>query len=133
LRADVVDGRLVHGALAVPIDGALDRALAGRRSAVVGVRPDDFCLASDAGQAPRGAVRVEARPSALEYLGPGQELRFDLGAGTDCVAMVDAHAPLTLGGPVALSVDVARVHLFDEGDGATFDSGHSVDDLGRCA
>jgi multiple sugar transport system ATP-binding protein len=63
LAADAVDRALVYGALRVPLDDRLRVALDGRRSVVLGIRPDDLGVQSDAAD----GVRVAVVPQLLEF------------------------------------------------------------------
>jgi ABC-type sugar transport system ATPase subunit len=112
LPAELVDGALVHAALRVPLDDRLRLALDGRRSVVLGIRPDDLAFGDE------GAVRFTVLPELLEYLGSEQAVEFSLtGGGERSVALVSPRAPVQLGAPLELSVDPDRIHLFDDDSG----------------
>ncbi len=111
LAAEVEDGALVHGALRVPIDARIAGALNGRRSAVLGIRPDDLDAGGD------GAVRFTVVPQLLEYLGAQQAVEFSLGDGERSTALVSPRARVGLGVPVELSAEAAAIHLFDADSG----------------
>ena len=111
VTATVADGALDlgHGnRLALPAS-ALERA-AGRERVTVGIRPEHFSPAAD-GPLISGST-INGRVQVVEPLGADTLVHLAIGDGT-LIARVPPEVRPTVGSPLAIGVDPARIHLFD--------------------
>ena len=116
IDVDVRDGNVVHESFSIPLptaeDGAtdtIDRA-DGNRSAVLGVRPEDFYLASE--YPDMGETTFEATVTVTEPLGDSLLLYCRIG-DTEFKVQAEPRSTLQPGDEVELTYDPARLHLFD--------------------
>jgi multiple sugar transport system ATP-binding protein len=136
-----LDGGSVHFAgYSVPIaDGAAPEG--APKKVILGIRPTDF---EHAASAESDLPRITVRPDVVEELGSETHVVFTLDApnvdleavreATDlesgdegrlfaddravCTAVLDARRAVTVGQPLELSIDHARIHFFDPVTGA---------------
>jgi multiple sugar transport system ATP-binding protein len=132
LNATVEDGALQLPLGPLPVDGPLAARLGGLQRGervIVGIRPEDFAdaAADEHGEGPvltavadvvesTGSdvfVHIPLPAGAATVSATGEAAR--LGLPSEIVACCEAGTTLRTGEPVAVRVDMAKLHLFDAG------------------
>ncbi len=119
----VEDGAAVHDAFAIPLptDAMGTTETKGvpsdRRAATLGVRPEDFYLASEYPDI--GETSFEATVTVTEPLGDSLLLYCTIGS-TEFKVQAEPRSTLQPGDHVSLRYDPARLHLFERETGEAF-------------
>jgi len=128
IPVDIENGRAVHDAFTLPLPSADDSQLTERngvgdtrtsdtRSAILGIRPEDFRL-SDA-QADDGLPTIDAEINVREPLGDSLLLHCSIGS-TPCNIQAEPRTEARAGETLSVTYDPARLHLFDSETGDAF-------------
>ena len=114
-EADAAGGASLR--IPVPADHP---AAAYEGAATLGIRPEDLYMA---GHAPAGRRMSDPIEAILEVSEPmGNEIFLYSGIGADrIVARIEPQAIPEMGTPVALALDLDKLHLFDGASGLTLD------------
>ncbi|MDR5672190.1 ABC transporter ATP-binding protein [Halalkaliarchaeum sp. AArc-GB] len=111
----VRDGNAVHEAFSIPLPAGENtvgsgEVTAGQRSAILGIRPEDFYLASE--YPDMGETTFPATVTVTEPLGDSLLLYCRI-ADTEFKVQAEPRSTLQPGDEVELTYDPARLHLFD--------------------
>ena len=101
---------LSQGGTSLPLDGETASRLRRVGSAVLGVRPEHFAVAADAGDGIAVNIRL------VEPLGSDTLIHFDLADGS-AIARVDPALRPKVGDRITLRPQQGKMHLFDAANG----------------
>ncbi|WP_157158073.1 TOBE domain-containing protein, partial [Bradyrhizobium genomosp. III] len=101
---------LSQGGTVVPLGEETANGLRRAGSAVLGIRPEHFAVATDA------ADGIAVNVKLVEPLGSDTLIHFDL-AGAASIARVDPSLRPKVGDRLSLRPQPGRTHLFDAADG----------------
>ena len=129
IDVSIEDGNAVNDTFSIPLPTAEDGAsgnigqLDGHRTAVLGVRPEDFYLASEYPN--MGDATFTATVTVTEPLGDSLLLYCRIG-DTEFKVQAEPRSRLQPGDEVELAYDPARLHLFDPETGDAIYHSESV-------
>jgi len=128
IPVDIEGGHAVHDAFTLPLpsvedppaterNGTGDTQIGDTRTAILGIRPEDFRLSGT--QADDGLPTIDAEVNVREPLGDSLLLHCSIGS-TSCNIQAEPRTEVRAGETVSVTYDPARLHLFDTETGDAF-------------